>query len=57
MPRWRGRVAASPVEEAAGDHFRFGPCDRALAAADFAALLDFELASVLLAAEAALLLV
>jgi hypothetical protein len=47
-------VAALPVGRTAWDHFRFGVCDNALAAADFAALLAFGLLSTLLAAFAAL---
>lgn len=49
--------AALPVGRAAEGHFRFGVCDNALAAADFAALLAFGLLSTLLAADAAFALV
>ena len=47
------RMAALPVGRAAEGHFRFGVCDNALAAADFAALPAFGLLSTLLAADAA----
>lgn len=54
MPRRRDRGATLPVGRAAGNHFRFGVCDNALAAAVFAALLALGLLSTLLAAFAAL---
>lgn len=59
MPRViaRPEVAALPVGRAAEDHFRFGVCDNALAAAVFAALPAFGLLSTLLAADAAFALV
>jgi hypothetical protein len=50
---WRSSLAG----RTAGNHFRFGVWDNALAAADFAALLAFGLLSTLLAAFAALALV
>lgn len=50
-------VAALPVKRAAESHFRFGVCDNALAAADFAALPAFGLLRTLLVADAAFALV
>ena len=51
-------MAVLSYERTAGNHFfRFGVCDNALAAADFAALLAFGLLNTLLAARAALALV
>ena len=54
MPCRHGGVAALPAGRAAQDHFLFGVCDNALAAADFAALFAFGLLSTSLAALAAL---
>ncbi len=57
VPDGTAVVAALPVGRAAESHFRFGVCDNALAAADFAALPAFGLLSTLLAADAAFALV
>jgi hypothetical protein len=58
MPRFRAAgVTALPAGRTAEGHFRFGVCDNALAAADFAALPAFGFLSTLLAADAAFALV
>ena len=50
-------MVALPKGRTTRDHFRFGVCDNALAAAAFATLLAFVLLSTLLAADAAWALV
>ena len=57
VPDGTAGVATLRVGRAAEGHFRFGVCDNALAAADFAALLAFGLLSTLLADDAAFALV